>query len=165
MKKIIKLLTIILLSISVHAECYWSDFHLKITIETTDGKINNGHMRVSSCRFDFLNMDETLFWSDEYDIHKKALNQNGKWWEKIMKDTLNYFQDKGTYERYSIAYYLNKKNIPFEGIKTITVEELSREPNYIWISSGLQPSDSTWKKKEPIKEVEFIYSGVFYTNI
>ena len=164
---IISILAIIFVSISTQAECYWSNFHIKCMIETTDGKIINGYLKESMCNFLNLNIDEVLLWSDNDNIEdlKKTLNQKQQWWKEIVKDngfftnekdTLRYYQDRIIYEYGdSIAYYFNIKNIPIENIKTITVEKLKREASYEWISSELQLSDTTWMKKEPIKKVEF----------
>ena len=155
MRRTLIILAIIFVSISAQAECYWRDFHIKCMIETTDGKITNGYLVVSSCDFDILNIDGYVFWNDDEGL-KRILNQKQHWWNGVFKDTLKYYQSRKIYEYGdSIAYYLNKKNITLENIKTITVEELWSKASYIRISNELQLSDSTWIKKEPIKKVEF----------
>ena len=156
MKKTVIILAIIFASISVQAECYWSNFHIKCMIETTDGKITNGCLIVSLCNFDNLDIDEVLLWSDNMEDLKKIINQKQQWWKEVFKDTLRYYSDRIIYEYGdSIADYFNRKNILSENIKTITIQELWSAASHRWISSELQLSDTTWIKKEPIKKVEF----------
>ena len=171
MRRIVTILVIIFVSISAQAECYWSNYHIKCMIETTDGKIINGYLIEPMCNFLNLNIDEVLLWSDNMEDLKKTINQKQQWWKEMMKDnefitnnkdTLRYYQDKIIYEYGdSIACYFNKKNILPENIKTITVEELWRKRVWTWISNELQPNDTIWIKKEPIKKVEFLSESGF----
>ena len=163
MKKIIIILAIIFISISARADCY-SDYHIKCVIETIDGKISNGYIMISNCLF----YSRTLSWNyNDMEDLKNTLKQKQQWWKEVMKDkevfkdTLRYYQDRRIYEYYDIPYYCNWESIPLEDIKTITVEEVLSEANWIWISSELQLSDSTWIKKAPIKKVEFQFNEGF----
>jgi len=162
MIKIIAILILFFASLSVYAECYYSNFHIKCTIETTDGKIDTGYMKLSYCEFFPLDATTDYFIWNNFEDFKETLNQTPQWWkkiyraEKIFKDTLSYAQNRILYKYYdTIPYYLNWKSIPFDNIQAITIEELQSMWSYMGIASELQLQDTVWLKKEPIKKVEF----------
>ena len=152
MKKIFTFLIIIFLSSSANAECQYHYYHIKFTIETNDGKIRDGYVEHSPCILDMDSLENTEYL-------KKAFN-----WLNDKEDTLTYFQDRIEYKcqiwedsegKNTVYYYLNKKSIPFEDIKTIKIENLIDLSGWIDISNDLQLQDSIWMKKEPVKKVSF----------
>lgn len=154
MKNAFTFLTIILLSTSVRAE--YNGYHIKFSIETTNGEINNGYAYVASA---YLNIDSLK--NTEY--LKKALDQSGKEWDD--RDSLVYFNERIKYEYKMVGDSLGEK-IPIYALKSrqailsseimpISIEEMIDYTYLIGISSPLSISDTVWIKKEPLSSYSF----------
>ena len=155
MKKTLILLIMISYSLSVKADCY-TNYEIKITIETIGGKIQTGYVNISSCLFDV-----DLLGNTEY--IKTTLIQYG-WFDSQSqsKDDFCYFQDRMKYvykiwdnheQKDTLYYLLNEKYIPIKNIKTIRIDNIIGASAFKYISNYLQLKDTIWMRKQPIKEI------------
>ena len=160
MKKTVIILTMIFVSISVHAQCYWSGYYVKFFMTTVDGQYGESYIFVSSCDLNIDSLRNTE--------HLKRAFARSSYDGDNEYTTLTYFQNRMIYqyqrsfdsdfsleEKIPIYYLLNKVKISLEDIKWIEILELKRDASFIQISSELQLSDNAWIGQTPVKQVEF----------
>lgn len=160
MKKAVIILAIILLSISARAD-WGSNYQIKFTIGTGNGKICNGY----SCVYrDFFNVDSL----ENTEYLKKEFYKR---FSEGRKDTITYFQDRIEYEykrqvwyeaeqkeieqKDTIYYLVDQVDIPLRDIRTIRIDGVVEVSPFDGISSELQLGDTTWMKQEPVKRFDF----------
>jgi len=157
MKTTFIFLTFCFLSLLAKADCY-TNYELKITIETIDGKTHMGYANVSSCYFKIDSLENA-----EYVKTRLIQDSKNFVWEKPRTEEIFwYFQDRLEYEyriwdEYkdlnTLYYLLNPNSIPEKDIKSIKIDSLIYKSAFMLITNGLQLQDSVWMKKEPIKRI------------
>lgn len=156
MKKVLFMLFTILIMSSAKAD--YNGYHISFTIEKSGGKLSKGFVYVASV---YLNQDSLK--STNY--LKKALDQSFK--EGGERDSLTYFAHRLKYEYRSVGspedsktstYTLKDKAVvAFDEIVSIKIDQMIQYGYLVGISSDLKLSDTTWTKKDPVKNVS--YSG------
>jgi hypothetical protein len=145
MKKSILLLAVISVSISAKAD-WGSAYHIRITIETTDGKISKGYALISV-------LDTNKIENAEY-LKQELYPQlgEGSFYRNRIKYKCQIYED--VKKKDTVYYLTNKINIPLlKDIKMIKIDEIIAYSPFISISGEFQLSDTVWMKTEPVRKV------------
>jgi hypothetical protein len=150
MRSSLSILFSYLLAFTVNAECYYSDYILKLEIGTGTGTVT-GYQRVSACDYhpDSVFSDEQLL----------TLLLAGR-----SPDSLGLFRERVTYsyciaevldcmasEKESVEELLNLELWNTQYVARVTVVEHMLVPVFDHISTSFTLADTTWMKKRPVR--------------